>query len=105
METGARIFGQDDARQIGAGRVVSLESTLRTTLRALAVCAVRRSDERTMRQLVERARELAEQLTDAVEHLDDGVASRDARALAEHLEERLAILERMAQGSSAVFFS
>jgi hypothetical protein len=106
VETGARIFGQDDARQIGVGRVVTLESTLRTTLRALAVCAVRRSDERTVRQLVERARELSEQLTDAVEHLDEGVASRDAQAIAEHLEERLATLERMAEGRrSAVFFS
>ena len=105
MDTGVRIFGEDDARQVVAGQVVSLESTLRTTLRALAVCAARRADDRTVRQLVERAHELMLRLTDAVEQLDDSVPSRDARAIATHLEERLAILERLAQGSRVALHS
>jgi len=105
METAAPIFGQDDARQVTAGHVVSLESTLRTTLRALAVCASRRSDELTVRQLVDRARSLAAQLDDALERLDDSLASRDARAIAAHLEERLAVLERLADGRRDIVFS
>jgi len=105
MEPAATIFGQDDARQINAGHVVSLESTLRTTLRALAVCASRRADARTVRQLVDRARSLAAELDDALEMLDDSVPSRDARAIAAHLEERLAVLERLAEGRRSVFLS
>jgi len=104
METAAQVFGHDDARQASAGRVVNLEATLRTTLRALAVCAARPADARTVRQLVERARSLADQLDSALALLDDSVSSRDARAIAAHLEQRLAVLERLAEdGRGATF--
>jgi hypothetical protein len=105
MEMSAPLFGQDDARQISAGRVVNLEATLRSTLRALAVCAARRADARTVRQLVDRARSLADQLDAALDLLDDSVPSRDARAIAAHLEERLVALERLAEDrrGAAVF--
>ena len=105
MELIPSIFGENDARQIVAGQVVSLESTLRTTLRALAVCAARRSDAHTVNQLVDRARLLADQLNDALEALDDSAASRDARTLAVHLEERLGVLERLAHDRRNTIFS
>ena len=104
METAAQVFGQDDARQASAGRVVNLEATLRTTLRALAVCAARPADEATVSRLVERARSLSDQLDSALATLDDSVPSRDARAIAAHLEERLAVLERLAGDRSNAAF-
>jgi len=105
VELQAPIFGQDDARQVVAGQVVNLESTLRTTLRALAVCAGRGGDAGTVDQLVARARSLSEQLGVAIDSMDDTAASRDARAIAAHLAERLEILERVAAGASNIVYS
>jgi hypothetical protein len=79
-----------------ANQIVPLEGALRTTLRALAVCAIRASDQATFDALAERARALAELLADSVSDLDeDDRAAVAARRTAASLVERLADLERL----------
>jgi hypothetical protein len=92
----------DDIRNAGAhaaastNQVVPLEGALRTTLRALAVCAIRASDQATFDALAERARALADLLADSVSDLDDDDRSAmSARRTAASLVERLADLERL----------
>jgi hypothetical protein len=74
---------------------VPLEGALRTTLRALAVCAIRASDQATFDALADRARQLADELNDSVAELDDHRAAQSARSTAASLVERLADLERL----------
>ena len=105
MELQPPIFGSDDARQFVAGQVVSLESSLRATLRALAVCAARGVDPHMAAQLVDRAHLLTLQLGAAIEELDDSGSSRDARMIAANLEQRLAVLERLIEGRQPLVFS
>jgi len=76
-------------------QVVPLEGALRTTLRALAVCAIRASDQKTFDALADRARALAELLADSVADLDDDRAAISARKTAAALIDRLADLERL----------
>ena len=79
-----------------AGHVLRIESELRTTLRALAVCAMRASDRDTFAQLSDRARGLATLLADAVEDIeDDGLADQALRSAAQ-LGAQLMALERLA---------
>ena len=75
--------------------MVPLEGALRTTLRALAVCAIRASDQATFDSLAERARALADLLADSVSDLEDEPAALSARQTAASLAERLADLERL----------
>ena len=80
----------------GTNQVVPLEGALRTTLRALAVCAIRASDQETFDALAERARALADLLADSVADLDeDDRSALAARRTAASLVERLADLERL----------
>jgi len=88
--------------KVRATELVGLESLLRTTLRALAVCVARRSDRATTRQLAARAHDLAERLIALGEDLGDGIAARDARAIAEHLVGRLLALESIAEGQATL---
>ena len=76
-------------------QVVPLEGALRTTLRALAVCAIRASDQETFDALADRARALADLLSDSVADLDDDRAAISARKTAAALIDRLADLERL----------
>lgn len=105
MDTAAQVRRGAHARQVTTGDAVMLESTLRTTLRALAVCAARRADRKTVDQLVARAHDLADRLAAAVGSLENDVAARDARAIAAHLAARLASLEAVAQGTGSPTFS
>ena len=95
MESQTRIFGSDDARQMVAGQVVHLESSLRATLRALAACAARGLDAHMARQLIDRGHALTLHLSSAIDALGDSGPSRDARVMANELEQRLAALERV----------
>ena len=103
MESQPRIFGSDDARQMVAGQVVNLKSSLRATLRALAACAARGLDARMARQLIDRGHALTLQLSAAIDALDDSGPSRDARVMANELEQRLAALERLVDARPLVF--
>jgi len=76
-------------------QVIPLEGALRTTLRALAVCAIRASDQATFDALADRARALADLLSDSVSDLDDDRAAISARKTAAALIDRLADLERL----------
>jgi hypothetical protein len=101
MDIGTR-NSQAAYAQVRASELVGLESLLRTTLRALAVCAVRQSDRETARQLVLRARDIADRLTSGIDDLDESVAGRDARATADHLAKRLDALERIVEGRATL---
>ena len=101
MDIGTR-NSQAAYAKVRADELVGLEALLRTTLRALAICVARRSDAGTLRQLVDRSRDLADRLTVVVEDLDDGAEARQARAMASHLCGRLAALERIAGGSATL---
>jgi hypothetical protein len=79
----------------GFNQVVPLEGALRTTLRALAVCAIRAGDQATFDSLADRARALADLLADSVAGLDDDRTALAARRTASALIERLADLERL----------
>ena len=95
MPDDIRNDGGRAAYTLGVNQVVPLEGALRTTLRALAVCAIRASDQETFEALAERARSLADLLTDSVADLDDDRAAMAARRTADSLVERLADLERL----------
>ncbi len=78
-----------------ADEIATVQGALRTTLRALAVCAIRASDQGTFDRLATRARTLADRLADAVYDLDDEMAADSARRTAAGLLERLVDLERL----------
>ena len=101
MDIGTR-NSQAAYAKVRANEIVGLESLLRTTLRALAICVARNTDRATTRQIADRARILGERLTAAVEDLDGEVPDPAARAMAEHLIGRLAALERIAEGQATL---
>ena len=102
MDIGTRNSQAAYAR-VRSNEIVGLESLLRTTLRALAVCAARPSaDHATLRQLVDRSRDLADRLAAMVEDLEDDGEARQARAMASYLAGRLAALERIADGRATL---
>ena len=101
MDVGTR-NSQAAYAKVRANEIVGLESLLRTTLRALAICVARQSDRATTRQLAERARALGDRLMAAVDDLEEEGTERAARAMAEHLIGRLAALERIADGQATL---
>lgn len=101
MDIGTR-NSQAAYAKVRANEIVGLESLLRTTLRALAVCVARRSEAGAARQIADRAHDLADRLTALVNDLDDDTAARNARAMAAHLAGRLTALERIAEGQATL---
>ena len=89
-----RHAGAHDDAHVARFIAEAFEGSLRTTLRAIGICALRASERAAVGTLVLRARELAAALDAAVERGDDGPSRDAARRTAAALSARLAVLER-----------